>query len=220
MDNGILQVSEESRQTIDAIGVRLRITVQGESFVFGNAAIEKCHEVKIAVAKIMTLDAEAIITVDGVTIKSDTGWFTKASKGDYRLMIKLGDMAKVNDILGAIMELKSVSMDSLEWEYDEYIAKVALIEEAVKRCKNKAEIMAAALGKNIVGIKTCADSYQVPSDTIQTRHRNEPLDLDYLGSEARRSRTVAGDFGPELKGKKEITAVATIEFYLSNNGSL
>jgi hypothetical protein len=111
MDNGILQVSEESRKTIDAISVRLRITVQGESFVFGNAAIEKCHEVKLAVAKITALDAEAIITIDGVTIQSETGWFTKASKGNYRVMVALSDMGKVNDVLGAIMELKNVSID-------------------------------------------------------------------------------------------------------------
>ena len=37
MNNGILKVSEESKKTIEAIGVRLRITIQGESFVFGNA---------------------------------------------------------------------------------------------------------------------------------------------------------------------------------------
>lgn len=215
MNNGILKVSEESKKTIEAIGVRLRITIQGESFVFGNAAIEKCHEVKLAVAKIVALDAEASITVDGVTIQSETGWFTKVSKGNYRIMIALSDMRKVNDVLGAIMELKNVSMDSLEWEYDDYTAKVLLIEESVKRCKNKAEVMAATLGKSIVGIKTCSDSYKVPDNDIQTQLGGEHL--DFLSSDTRMRRAVAGagDFGTEVKGKKDISAVATIEFYLS-----
>jgi hypothetical protein len=212
MNNGILKVSEESKKTIEAIGVRLRITIQGESFVFGNAAIEKCHEVKLAVSKIIAIDSEASIAVDGVTIQSETGWFTKASKGNYRVMVALSDMGKVNDVLGAIMELKNVSMDSLEWDYDDYAAKVLLIEESVKRCKNKAEVMAATLGKNIVGIKTCADSYTVPDNDIQTQMRGGQL--DYLSSETR-VRRAAGDFGTEVKGKKEISAVATVEFYLS-----
>jgi hypothetical protein len=216
MNNGILKVSEESKKTIEAIGVRLRITIQGESFVFGNAAIEKCHEVKLAVGKIIAIDAEASIAVDGVTIQSETGWFTKASKGNYRVMVALSDMSKVNDVLGAIMELNNVSMDSLEWDYDDYAAKVLLIEESVRRCKNKAEVMAATLGKTIVGIKTCADSYTVPDNDIQTQMHGGQL--DYLSPETRVRRSIAasGDFGSEVKGKKEISAVATIEFYLSN----
>jgi Protein of unknown function (DUF541) len=217
MNNGILKVSEESRKTIDAVSVRLHITIQGENFVFGNAAIEKCQDVKLAVTKIVALDGNSTITIDGVTIKSETGWFTKGSKGDYRITVKLGEMGKVNDVLGAIMELKNASMDSLEWEYDEYTAKVLLIEESVKRCKHKAEVMATALEKTIVGIKTCSDSYEVPDDNIQTNIRNKYPSLDVR---ARRSVAVPGDFGTEVKGKKEISAVATIEFYLSNSGSV
>jgi hypothetical protein len=72
--------------------------------------------------------------------------------------------------------------------------------------------MAATLGKNIVGIKTCADSYTVPDNDIQTQMRGGQL--DYLSSETR-VRRAAGDFGTEVKGKKEISAVATVEFYLS-----
>lgn len=214
MNNGILRVTEESKIDIDATGVKLHITIQGENFIFGNAAIEKCLDVKMAVSKITAVDKGASISVDGVAIRSETGWFAKGSKGAYRLTVRLGEMVAINEVLASIMELKNASMNSLEWEYDEFTAKVSLIEEAVTRCRKKAEAMALALGKTIVGTKTCSDSYIVPDDD---NHYGIAAEGSAIKTFRLRASMDTADFGTEVRGKKQITAVATVEFYLSNN---
>jgi len=214
MNYGILEVSEEVKRTFDAVGAKLHISIAGENFIFGNAAIEKCNDVKIAVDRLHTIDENLNISVDSVVIKSETGWFTKGSKGLYRLTFTLGDLSKVNDILGAVMELKNVDMESLEWVYDDYSAKITLIEEAVKRCKSKAELMASLLGEAIVGVKSLSDSYNVPSD-------RKLFQSEYAPAPARnrsfKSSDPLGDFGTEVRGKMEISAVATVEFFLASN---
>jgi len=152
--------------------------------------------------------------VDSVVIKSETGWFVKGSKGLYRLTVTLSDLAKANDILGAVMELKNADMESLEWIYDEYQAKIILIEEAVKRCKAKAELMASVLGETIVGVKSISDSYNVPND-------NKLFQSVDVASPARnrsfKKSDALADFGTEVRGKIEISAIATVEFFLANN---
>lgn len=216
MNYGILKVSEEVKKTFDATGTKLHISIAGENFIFGNAAIEKSNDVKIAVGKLQTIDKNLIISVDSVVIKSETGWFTKGSKGVYRLTVTLSDLSKLNDILGAVMELKNVDMESLEWIYDEYQAKITLIEEAVKRCKAKAELMASVLGEAIVGIRALSDSYDVPIDYKLFQSMQVPAparDRSFKKAEA------LGDFGTEVRGKIEISAIATVEFFLANNGA-
>lgn len=219
MAPGILRITEECRKTIEATGVQLHITIQGENFIFGNAAIEKCVDVKLAVESIRKLDEGAVVSVDSVVIKSDTGWFAKGSKGLYRLSVTLSDMKNINRVLAALMELKNVAMDSLEWMYDEYAAKVDLVTRAVALGKGKAESMAGAMGKVIQGIKSCSDSYKVPDDDIIRQGRDAGDDmLGCLGERksVRRAVAAAGDFGTEVRGTKEITAVVTMEFYLHN----
>jgi len=72
MNYGILEVSEEVKRTFDAVGAKLHISIAGENFIFGNAAIEKCNDVKIAVDRLHTIDENLNISVDSVVIKSET----------------------------------------------------------------------------------------------------------------------------------------------------
>jgi small nuclear ribonucleoprotein (snRNP)-like protein len=216
MNYGILKVSEEVKNTFDASGAKLHISIAGENFIFGNAAIEKSNDVKIAVGKLQSIDENLNISVDSVVIRSETGWFTKGSKGLYRLTVTLSDLSKVNDILGAVMELKNVDMESLEWVYDEYLAKITLIEEAVKRCKAKAELMASLLGEAIVGVRSLSDSYDIPNNIKLFQAEYAPAPSAARNRSFKKSDMVA-DFGTEVRGKIEISAIATVEFFLANN---
>jgi uncharacterized protein YggE len=216
MNYGILKVSEEVKKTFDACGAKLHISIAGENFVFGNAAIEKCNDVKTAVDKINSIDDKSNISVDGVIIRSETGWFVKGSKGLYRLTIALSDLSKVNDVLAAVMELKNVDMQSLEWIYDDYHAKITLIEKAVIRCKTKAELMASSLGKTIVGVKSLSDSYEIPNNENLYQIAQDIRPSPAL-SRSRKTSAKMADFGTEVKGKTEISAVATVEFFLAND---
>ena len=81
MKNGVLNVSEQASAFIDANGIKLNLTVQGENLIFGNAALDKNQNVKALVQTIKEIDPSAIISLDNIKIQSETGWFTQISKG-------------------------------------------------------------------------------------------------------------------------------------------
>ena len=57
-----------------------------------------------------------------------------------------------------------MSVKSLRWEYDDDAEKLHLIEDAVKKAKHKAEQMMEVIGYTVVGIRSCSDSYKMPSN--------------------------------------------------------
>jgi hypothetical protein len=215
MNHGTIRVTEEAKTTIDASSVKLHIAIEGDNFIFGNAAIEKCSDVKTAVVKIQSIDENATISVDAVLIRSDTGWFTKATKGSYKLTVRLLDLAKINDMLGALMELKNVSLESIEWEYKDFNEKIAMSKEAARKCQDKAEAVITGLGKRLIGIHSCSDSYELSEDD----GIHNPCGGSSISSERKTFRRAVAspvDFGTSVRGKKDITAVFTIEYYIDN----
>ena len=213
MKNGVLNVSEQASAFIDANGIKLNLTVQGENLIFGNAALDKNQNVKALVQTIKEIDPSAIISLDNIKIQSETGWFTQISKGSYNLIITITNLETIDAILNTVIEIENVNLNAIEWLYDDYSAKVKLITEAVSKTKAKAETMAGALGKTIVGIKSCADSYDIPDNKAITQEEAKSLGYSMLTKP--RSKANA-DMGTLIKGKKEIKANAFIQFILKN----
>jgi hypothetical protein len=213
MKNGVLNVSEQASAFIDANGIKLNLTIQGENLIFGNTVLDKNQEVKALVQAIKDIDASVVITLDNIKIHSETGWFTQISKGSYNLVVTIANLEKIDAILNTIIEIDHVNLNSIEWLYDDYAAKVKLITEAVTKAKAKAETMAAALGKTIIGIKSCGDSYDMSDNKAITQEEAKSLGYSMLT----KSRSKANaDMGTLIKGKKEIKATAFIQFLLKN----
>ena len=213
MKNGVLNVSEQASAFIDANGIKLNLTVQGENLIFGNAALDKNQNVKALVQTVKEIDPSAIISLDNIKIQSETGWFTQISKGSYNLIVTITNLETIDRILNTVIEIDNVNLNAIEWLYDDYAARVKLITEAVTKAKAKAETMAEALGKIIVGIKSCGDSYDMPDNRIITQEEAKSLGYSMLSKT--RSKQPA-DMGTMIKGKKEIKATAYIQFLLKN----
>lgn len=215
MEHGILKVTEQSHKEIEASAVRLHFTIEGENFIYGNAAVEKCAEVKDAVERLKSVGKDISITTQSVSAKSESGWFTKSSKGIYNLVAHLPDLSKINEALGALLDLKNGSLDRMEWVFEDDAAKTELIQSAMVKAKKKAEVMVSAVGYTIAGIRACSDSYEIPPPHTAPGGQS-------FGSVSRRKMSVtpesAVNIGTELRGRKEITATATIEFFVKNNG--
>ena len=169
MDPGILKVIETEVGDVEAHSVKIGITVEGEDLLYGSAALEKCAEVKKAVERFKAVEPQIGIYVRSVLIRSDSGWFSKSSKGAYRLDIVLKSLGKMNEVLGIILDMPNVSMNSLEWVFDEDQAKIDLIKKAMAKAKRKAEAMTSAVGHKIVGIRACSDSYEIPNVNVTVR---------------------------------------------------
>jgi hypothetical protein len=215
MEQGILKVTEREVGEIEASAVKIGITVEGENLLYGNAALEKCAEVKRTVERLKIVDPEVLVHVKSVLIKSESGWFSKSSKGVYCLELTLKHLDKMNELLGVILDIPNVTMNSLEWVFEEDLVKIALIKKAMAKAKLKAEAMSSAVAHHVVGIRACSDSYDIPNVNATVR---SPLSNSSAGRmlRARGATSVpTADIGTEMKGKKEIVAVASVEFIIA-----
>ena len=215
MEPGILKVTEKQIQEIEAHSVRLTLVVEGENVIYGNAALEKSEEIKYLIEKMKPLQEAVAISVKSISIKSDTGWFSKSSKGVYVLEVMVKDLHKLNAVLGIIMDAKNIDMSSIEWIFDEESAKTEAIKKAVLKAKNKADAMMSVISYRASGIRSCSDSYEIPDTKAIKRH-------DYFEEKNRTVRclntssssSASMDLGIEIRGKKEITAITAIEFFI------
>lgn len=217
MEQGILKLTEQEIGEVEAHSVKIGLTVEGENFLYGNAAFEKCAEVKKAVDRLKAVEPEVGIYVKSVQVKSESGWFSKSSKGVYQLEVVLKNLIKLNEILGIVMDMDNVKMNCLEWVFNDDDAKIELIKKAMAKAKKKAEAMVSVVGYKIIGIRACSDSYDIPNTNVTIRAPSK--DCRDIKKRAMQSQILDASFadidiGTEMKGKKEITAIVSLEFVI------
>lgn len=212
MEPGIITVSDSATGTIDAVGVKLHIAIQGQNVLFGNAALERTQEVKAAVARIRELDKAAAITLGGVSFQADGGWL-KGTKGRYLLTARLGGIERINEVLVGLMDIKNLALESIEWEYDEHKAGMQLLQQAIQRCRAKAEVMAGALGLQIDGIKSCSDMVKTEGEAW---HRPPPGGGGFGSGSFKKAARLQGavDLGLEVQGRTEISVHVQVAYSL------
>lgn len=215
MEQGILKVTEREAGEIEASAVKIGITVEGENLLYGSAALEKCAEVKKTVERLTVVEPEVLVHVKSVLIKSESGWFSKSSRGVYCLELTLKSLDNMNEVLGVILDMPNVTMRSLEWVFEEDLVKIDLIKKAMAKAKLKAEAMSSAVAHKVVGIRACSDSYDIPNVNVTVR---SPLSDSSAGKMMRSRGAISvptADIGTEMKGKKEIVAIASVEFFIA-----
>lgn len=159
------------------------------------------------------------ISVVGVRIESETGWFLKTTKGSYQIIIDVNELENINMVFTAMVGLNNIKLNGIEWKYNEDLVKIELIKEAIICAKMKADTMINAIGLKIggvvSGVVSCSDSYGVPNTNISIHDFSERN----LSGEVLRSRSAiqSVNLGTEILGRKKITAVTTVEFYVINN---
>lgn len=209
---GVIKVSETEKTEIMASSAKLHITVEEQNFIFGNAVLEKCEEVKRLVTDIKNFGVEdKDITVKNVYFDIESGLFSKSSVGKYKIAIAIAKLQSLGDILGSIAVQKTVRLDRLEWIFgQENEQKLELSKQAIVRAERKARAMVEAIGFKIIGIKSCSDSIDFPTDALEVN-----FDRIYgSGDSARRRRAASAqmDIGTDFKATKEISATVTVEF--------
>jgi hypothetical protein len=87
------------------------------------------------------------------------------------------------------------------------------------KAKKKADAMMAVVGYRVVGIRACSDSYEIPK--VNITFRTPISDLGEVVSLKARSWKAGPniDIGTEIKGKKEITAIASVEFTIDKESA-
>jgi uncharacterized protein YggE len=217
MDNtGILRVTATEKTEVKAIGAKFFVSIEGESFVFGNAALDKSKDVRKLVGELKTAGAsDDDIEIKSVTTRSKGGAFNKDTRATYHLVVKLKDIAKVGEYLAVIAEQKA-SASRIEWTYDDDSVLTDLATRALQKAELKARKMASAIDYNVVGLRNCSDTWSMPE---LTTHIVE----DYAQPTMARGKMMmqaAVDVGTEFKSTKEVEVTVTADFAVSrkNNG--
>jgi uncharacterized protein YggE len=211
MTESILRVTAKASQEITASLAKLHFAVEGETFLFGNAALNRSKILMELVAKFKELGAsDADFNVKSVSARVDSGLLGKSSKADFKLELRVSDLSKLPDYLGVIVNAKNASLEQLEWVFETDPIMLELSAVAMKKAFDKAQAMANAVGHRVLGIRTASDSSQMP-ERVQSMN----FGGDWMGQEMSRAPVKARvNIGTEFKATREITSEVTVDFYL------
>jgi Protein of unknown function (DUF541) len=211
MTESILRVTAKASQEITASLAKLHFVVEGETFLFGNAALDRSRILKDLVTKFKELGArDADFNVKSVSARVDSGLLGKSSKAEFKLELTVSDFSKLPDFLGVIASAKNVQLEQLEWIFETDVVMLELSAAAMKKAFDKATAMANAVGHAVLGIRSAGDSSQMP-ERIQTMNFSQ----DWMGQEKSRAPALARvSIGTEFKATLEVTSEVSAEFYL------
>ncbi|MEM9775676.1 MAG: SIMPL domain-containing protein [Chloroflexota bacterium] len=208
MEHGVLKVNESAEMEIEASRALVMVEVNSAKIAFGNAALSASDDLKGVIDKIKLIDDSIEVDTESVSTSSASGFFGKNSTATYTIKLTVNELDKLGLVLAACADGKNISVKSVKWDYEEDKAKMRLIKQAVRRAKYKAIEMMSVIDYEVVGIRTCSDSYQMPQ--VSEIHLRAPMPAQ--AKMMARSAAPAVDFGAEFKSKKKISAVCNVEF--------
>ena len=214
MTEGILRVEATEKLEISASTARLHVRVEGDAFLFGNAVLERSREVRELVARFKELGvAEADVNVQGVQAKLAQGVLARGSSAVFNLIVTVRDLSTIADLIGALSAGKRVELTRLEWTFEADEAVQELSAKAVAKAQRKAQAMARAVGYELTGIRSCADSSGLPE--TQTLYLAGGADMSTM----RMKTAPSADIGTEFKATQEVFSTVTVEFTLGKSDS-
>ena len=148
-----IKVTAFHREEVSATHADLHVTVKGSSVVSGDAALKKAKEVNQLVEALVSLGVkEDAVKLQGVNIETSSGVLVKSSSASYRLKIRCEKLDQFAEMLDVIALQKNVSLDRVEWKYDDDAARERGLNLAIENAKRKAQLVADSLGVKLLGI--------------------------------------------------------------------
>ena len=212
MTESILRVTANVHQEVSASLAKLHFRVEGETLLFGNAALERSKILKDLVTRFKEFGAiDTDFNVKSVSARVESGLLgTKNSRADFRLELRVADLAQLPDFLGVILASKAAELEQLEWVFELDAVMLELSAKAMKQALDKANAMANAVGHSVLGIRSASDSSQMP-EPVQTMN----FAADWMNQEMARAPAKSRvSIGTEFKVSREVEAHVTVDFYL------
>lgn len=212
MNESILRVTAKASQEIAANAAKLHINVEGETFLFGNAALNRSKVLKDLLEKLGEFGAtDADFNVKSVSARVDAGLLTKTTRAEFKLEFRVSDLSKLPDFFGVISQTKNVALEQLEWVFEMDAVMLELSAKAMKQALDKANAMAKAVGHSVLGIRSASDSSQMPQATQVLSFPSN----DFMSQEvARHVGKARVSIGTEFKASRELESSVTVDFYL------
>jgi uncharacterized protein YggE len=209
MEHGILRVTARESTQVPALSAKLHLRIEGETFVMGNAVMQRSREVRELVTALKTFGiTDEDVQVEGVQAKLNQGLLAKGTKVTFNLIIQARDISLIGDLLGAIANARHAELERIEWVFDDEEIALELSSKAMAKAHRKASTIAAAIQYVVAGIRAASDSLELPDVSDVVLHAQDFM----LMQRARVSQGGAVDLGAEFKATREIAVVVSAEF--------
>ena len=203
----LIRVQVTNREEVQADRADLHVTIQGSSLVTGNAALQKAREVNQLVTALMQGGVpEKDIHLQGVSAEVSSGMLSRSSSATYVLKIHCANLDILADVLGIITSQKNTKLRYLEWGYpDDSDLREQWLDACIDRANRKAHRIAAALGVELIGVRTFMDHLTDPEDQ---RHQVTVA----AASVRRRAAMTSEDLGLEVSHTKTVELHVVVEY--------
>ncbi len=160
---GELRITVDHAVRIDAVDARVHITVKAQSSLAATAAATKVAEVRALVESLVAMGVvEDSIDVTGVRISTGQGKILASQEVRITLEIP-ATRDQLPGVLGLLAARHGLTVDQVEWTYDQFEASIPVTAEAMRMARRKADAVAAAAGLRVVGITTASDTWSLPT---------------------------------------------------------
>ena len=207
----VIRVSAEHEEELAANGADLHVSVVGESFFTGSAALKKAREVAQLVADLKAAGIdEAGVHVESVHVKAASGLLSRSSSARYHLRIECRKLDSVADALAAVGSQKNAELQSLRWKYDDGPdARDRWLDAATRRAHDKARRVAANLRVHLAGVHSFSEQFLDPEANDLT------LAPQSAGLVRRKARLTGDDLGLEVSHLKRVVMRVEAEYLVT-----
>jgi hypothetical protein len=208
---GILRITVDHTVRVTAESARVHAVVRGSSSLSGDIAAKKAAMVREIVADLAGRGvSEHAIEVAGLRLATREGKLLNTSTIEIELVITAGT-DQLPDVLGALSERAGVSVDYLEWVFQDFEASIPATATAMTMARRKANAVAAAAGLEVTGVASASDSWSMPMPRVELAAQ---ADMAFAAAATRSKAPL--DLGVELNATSELLVHLSVDFELSS----
>jgi uncharacterized protein YggE len=162
-----VRITVELAVRIDATGARVHVTLRAQSSLAATAATKKVAEVRALVESLAAVGIpDDSIDVTGMQIATGQGKILASQ--EVRITLEIATTPEqLPEVLGILAARHGLSVDQVEWTYDEFEASISATADAMRMARRKADAVAEAAGLRVIGITSASDTWSMPSPRVE-----------------------------------------------------
>ena len=162
-----MRITVERAVRIDATGARVHVTLRAQSSLAATAATKKVAEVRALVESLAAVGIpDDSIDVTGMQIATGQGKILASQ--EVRITLEIATTSEqLPEVLGILAARHGLSVDQVEWTYDEFEASISASADAMRMARRKADAVAEAAGVRVIGITSASDTWSMPSPRVE-----------------------------------------------------
>ncbi|MFT4109538.1 SIMPL domain-containing protein [Propionicimonas sp.] len=205
---GTLRINVDHTVRIPARSARVHATVSGQATLTAGVAARKAALVRELVAELAGHGVpEDAVEVTGVRLATSDAKLLRTQSVELGLVVAVAT-ERLPDVLGVLADRGGLSVDQVEWVYEEFEASVGVTATAMTMARRKADAVAAAAGLEVTGILEASDSWSMPA------RMDRAIPAPMMAASAR-GASAPLDLGIELSATTELSVHLSVDFALS-----